>query len=266
MLRSPSVRSAATAAISATSLRAKQLGGKTQSAVPAVTAPEPESEEPESPEDAQQTVDKLRNQRNYRITDEYAAEIGKGGEITKLKANLDALELLKAIQSCLAVLDNSVDGQPARVVRLSDALRDTRDYAVASTKEALRGELDKLRDAGKISPELDRAFRGEATPDAAGSGRVGQQNLPQDDAGAAGQDEAGRAGQRNLGKQKPYTPTEASVCATSIGFGLSAAALFSALFFSHLFTSSLFLFCSVLSRWKVLQADVPGSDPSRSPS
>lgn len=58
-----------------------------------------ESPPPEPAEDAQKTTAELRNQRNYHISDEEAEQIGKGGEITKIKGNLDALETLKKIQS-----------------------------------------------------------------------------------------------------------------------------------------------------------------------
>jgi N12 class adenine-specific DNA methylase/GGDEF domain-containing protein len=54
---------------------------------------------PEPPEKAQKTTAELRNQHNFRISDEYASRIGSGGEITKIKGNLDALELLKKIQT-----------------------------------------------------------------------------------------------------------------------------------------------------------------------
>ena len=82
------------------------------------------------------------------------------------------------------------------------------DYAVDSNREALRGELDKLREAGKVSPELYRAFRGEATPDTAASSGIGRQNLHQDDEGAAGQDEAGGAGKGTL-KSLSHLPPSA---------------------------------------------------------
>lgn len=54
---------------------------------------------PEDPEKAIETAAEKKNQRNFHITDEYANQIGAGGEITKIKGNLDALELLKEIQS-----------------------------------------------------------------------------------------------------------------------------------------------------------------------
>jgi N12 class adenine-specific DNA methylase/2'-5' RNA ligase len=57
-----------------------------------------ESPAPQEPEEAITTAKELRNQRNYRISDEEAQEIGSGGEITKIKGNLDALETLKNIQ------------------------------------------------------------------------------------------------------------------------------------------------------------------------
>jgi hypothetical protein len=40
-----------------------------------------------------------RNTNNFHISDEYAAQIGTGGEISKIKGNLDALETLKKIQA-----------------------------------------------------------------------------------------------------------------------------------------------------------------------
>jgi N12 class adenine-specific DNA methylase/2'-5' RNA ligase len=57
-----------------------------------------EAPTPEPAEQAQQTARELRNQRNFRITEEHAEKIGSGGEITKIKGNLDALETLKDIQ------------------------------------------------------------------------------------------------------------------------------------------------------------------------
>ena len=54
--------------------------------------------------------------------------------------------------------------------------------------ERLLSELDKLRNEGKVSPELYHAFRGEAAPDTAGSGGLGRQNLRRDDAEASGQE------------------------------------------------------------------------------
>jgi len=57
-----------------------------------------ESPTPQEPEEARTTTAELRNQRNFRISDEEAAKIGTGGEISKIKGNLDALETLKTIQ------------------------------------------------------------------------------------------------------------------------------------------------------------------------
>jgi N12 class adenine-specific DNA methylase len=54
---------------------------------------------PEPVEEAQQTTRELRNKNNFHISDEDAAKIGTGGEITKIKGNLDALETLKKIQA-----------------------------------------------------------------------------------------------------------------------------------------------------------------------
>ena len=58
-----------------------------------------EAPTPEEPEQAHSTAAELRNQRNFRISDEAAAALGKGGEKTKIKDNLDALETLKKIQA-----------------------------------------------------------------------------------------------------------------------------------------------------------------------
>ncbi len=54
---------------------------------------------PKKPKAAQVKIAELRNKHNYHISDEYAATIGSGGEITKIKGNLDALELLKKLQA-----------------------------------------------------------------------------------------------------------------------------------------------------------------------
>ena len=58
-----------------------------------------ESPTPEEPEEARTTAAELRNQRNYHISDEEAAAIGAGGEKTKIRGNLDALETFKKIQA-----------------------------------------------------------------------------------------------------------------------------------------------------------------------
>jgi N12 class adenine-specific DNA methylase/broad specificity phosphatase PhoE len=58
-----------------------------------------EAPTPEQSEEAHATAAELRNQRNFHISDEFAEAIGKGGEKTKLNANLDALETLKKIQA-----------------------------------------------------------------------------------------------------------------------------------------------------------------------
>lgn len=74
--------------------RARQSVGRDGADGKPVESPAPEAAEP-----AVKTARELRNQRNFRITDEARDTIGSGGEITKIKGNLDALELLKKIQS-----------------------------------------------------------------------------------------------------------------------------------------------------------------------
>lgn len=56
-----------------------------------------ETPRPEKPRAARAAA--IRNRNNYHISDEYAAAIGSGGEITKIRGNLDALELLKKLQA-----------------------------------------------------------------------------------------------------------------------------------------------------------------------
>ena len=58
-----------------------------------------EAPTPEEPEEAHSTAAELRNQRNFHISDEDAAALGKGGEKGKINGNLDALETLKKIQT-----------------------------------------------------------------------------------------------------------------------------------------------------------------------
>jgi N12 class adenine-specific DNA methylase len=56
-----------------------------------------ETSAPETPAQATKTIAEIRNKRNYKIPDDVAPEIGSGGEKTKIRANLDSIELLKKL-------------------------------------------------------------------------------------------------------------------------------------------------------------------------
>lgn len=58
----------------------------------------------------------------------------------------------------IVAFDNSTDGRPPNETSLNEALRATGAYTKETAKEALQDELDRLRDSGKISPELYDKF------------------------------------------------------------------------------------------------------------
>lgn len=60
----------------------------------------------------------------------------------------------------IAVFDNSVDGRLPEDSTIQDALKAAGAYTIAEAEEAMQDELDKLRDAGEVSPSIYDKFRG----------------------------------------------------------------------------------------------------------
>lgn len=64
----------------------------------------------------------------------------------------------------VSAFDNSVDGKLPRQTSTATALRATGKYTVSTAEEAMLDELDKLRNDGRISPELYSKFTGTSGP------------------------------------------------------------------------------------------------------
>jgi len=64
----------------------------------------------------------------------------------------------------LTVFDNSRNGFMPEQTTVEAAMDATGEYTVTTAKEAMLDELDKLRNDGKISPEVYEQFRGDHRP------------------------------------------------------------------------------------------------------